>query len=581
MPGTMPNDPLPAPCACARRPPAGATPADTSGCRGAPAPTRLPRRALLAGAVAAWLARALPLRASPLPIAGGLAPVTPANTYRDPVDGVLLVELVADPARAALPVIDPDRTGPEAAALRRLALAGRAAGLAGVIYDNRDRGHSALPAAAFPQLSRSDYGASFVAVGLDYGVAGRVRFPLPVIGNSSTARTRGPLPRSLGRLALEDQGAALRSYGLYAANHLYVYPAHRDHDPGRGDRLSANTPLFLLSQGSSGSDRPFLDAFALCLAAFPPETMARLQAAGLVAPTAQMLLRRTLAGVEGAPAAYLSPAAHPPVFDAARLRPEALVAAANSLAADAIPPMVRLEMLSDFDGQPGRDFLDENRSETLFTTPTAIARAWRSYDFTRRVTLGAGSTVDPNGRALRFHWVILQGDPDRIRIRPRDPVASVADIEIDWHAPPPAASGLVSSRIDLAVFADNGSTLSAPATVSVTLPLFQNRVYAPGPAGASQLRSLDYRADAGGSAVDRAIWATGDWEDRLVYDRDGVLAGYDRTGPTGATLRLRYALDGLRLAEDGRAARVHHVAEPAVTGALAYAVEPPGAAGAQ
>jgi hypothetical protein len=522
-------------------------------------------------ALAACRAGVRGARAEPLPISAGLAPVTFANTTRDPLTGVFQVALLPDPSRARQAVIDPKRRTPEAAQLRALHRQGRASGLANVVYDNRDRGHSALRPTDFPQISRSDYAPPFVAEGLDYGEAGWIRFSLPVIGNSSTARTKGPLPRSMGRIALAGQGAAMRSFGLYAANHLYVYPEHRDHDPLRGDLLFANTPLFVLSQGSSGSDRPFLDAFALCLSALPPETTARLQAAGLLAPTAQMILRRTLAGVDDA-AAYLSPLAHPPVFDAARLQLAALVDRSSRLEPDAIPPMVRLAVRSDFDGRPGWDYLDENLGEALFTTPAAVARAWRSYAPTRRITLDAGGTVDPNVRPLRFHWVILQGDPARIRIMPRDPAGAVAEIEIDWHVPPPGPSGLASSRIDLAVFADNGAELSAPSTMSVLLPLFQNRVYAADRAGQMRLVSLDYRFDEDDPQPDRSIWATGRWQDTLVYDDLGVLAGYDRTGD-GPSQRLRFGLDGLRVAGDPAGPRLSHRAEPGEDLALVYVID--------
>jgi hypothetical protein len=194
--------------------------------------------------------------------------------------------------------------------------------------------------------------------------------------------------------------------------------------------------------------------------------------------------------------------------------------------------MVRIEVLSDFDGRPGRDYLDENVGEALFTTPAAVARAWRSYDFTRRVTLGTGGTTDPNGRPLRFHWVILQGDPARIRVAPRAPDGAVADIEIDWHVPS-AASGLASSRIDLAVFADNGVTLSAPSTFSVALPRFQNRQYAAGPDGHLRLAALDYRTDPKDRRADRSIWAAGNWQDVLVYDRPAVGVRSQRAGGPG------------------------------------------------
>ena len=49
-------------------------------------------------------------------------------------------------------------------------------------------------------------------------------------------------------------------YNQYTRNNLYIYPEHRDHDPGHngkndgyGDLYPTNTPYLIISQGSSGS----------------------------------------------------------------------------------------------------------------------------------------------------------------------------------------------------------------------------------------------------------------------------------------------------------------------------------------
>ena len=60
-----------------------------------------------------------------------------------------------------------------------------------------------------------------------------------------------------------DGTGPLRLWQNAAANLLYVYPAHRDYDAKNGDLFPANTPYLLVSRGSSGSDKPFLDAIAL------------------------------------------------------------------------------------------------------------------------------------------------------------------------------------------------------------------------------------------------------------------------------------------------------------------------------
>ena len=80
--------------------------------------------------------------------------------------------------------------------------------------------------------------------------------------------------------------------------------------PKNGDLFPANTPYLLVSRGSSGSDKPFLEALALTYAAFRPDTKARLVAEDLLVPTVQMVFRRSLQNVRSRDD-YFSGAAHP------------------------------------------------------------------------------------------------------------------------------------------------------------------------------------------------------------------------------------------------------------------------------
>lgn len=379
-----------------------------------------------------------------------------------------------------LPLIDPGRSD-SAAVLLRLHGAG-GAGFQGVLYDNRDRDHSRLSPDLFPALTHLRYGPDLVRAGLDYGLAGAIELPGIVLGNSSTALTSGPAPRSQARLAMTSTDGAAQAFRLYSSNALYVYPEHRDHDAR--DLYPGNWPYMVTSQGSSGSDQPFLEALAMTLAAFPAETRSRLQEAGLIAPTLQMILRRSLRPVMSR-AAYLSGTAHPPVFDGDTLVPGRMISMAAAMQADAIPPMVRLTIRAeDFAGSGGI-----GTSERLYTTPSAIARIWRGSAYAREMTLSAARTFDPNGRPLTFTWVLLRGDPGAVTITPVGPDGSEARIRLTWHDP---ATGNLpgwppGGRVDIGVFADNGIHLSAPAILSVTLPLHEERVYAADASGTMRL----------------------------------------------------------------------------------------------
>ena len=124
--------------------------------------------------------------------------------------------------------------GPKNAArdlLREHVRRGRAAGNHGDLYDNRDRGHSALKPEAHPQLAHVAYAPAAQAADLDYGLNDRLDFGAPTFGNSSTAITAGPHWRSLPRQALTrpDGAGPFRLWQTAAANAVYVHPAHRDY----------------------------------------------------------------------------------------------------------------------------------------------------------------------------------------------------------------------------------------------------------------------------------------------------------------------------------------------------------------
>jgi hypothetical protein len=447
----------------------------------------------------------------------------------------------------ALPLLGPGLPPDAARLLRRHAARGAAHGFGGLLYDNRDRGHSALSPERFPRLARLAYGPALRERNADYGLAGAILLPAIVLGNSSTAITAGPAARSLPRLAMTSDTGPAASARLYRSDALYVYPEHRDHDAA--DRFPANWPYTVISQGSSGSDRAFLQALALTLAAFRPETMAALREHRLVAPALQAILRRNLAPVRR-PADYLTGAAHPVVFDAADLRPGRMVGHAAAMAADAIPPRVRLEVVEEtFGGAAGL----AGRSERLFDTPQAVARVWRGFAWEQTMRVSAARTTDPNGRALTFSWRLLQGDPERVEIAPLDPAGRQARLTIRWHdpwsVPAPRAgapAGRRLSRVDIGVFADNGAEMSAPAFVSVSFPAHQIRRYeeaTPLP----RLAAIDYDAIGREAPYDPLLHWSAPWTDTAQRDAAGTLTGWRRRHADGRVTEIPVSAAAYRI----------------------------------
>jgi len=411
---------------------------------------------------------------------------------------------------------------------------GRAAGNRGDFYENRDGDHAALRRESFPQLTPVEHGPAAVAAGWDRGVApglvvayGREEAP-PLIGNSSTAIVSGPLWRSQARHALTQPGGPEELWRQYASNQLYVYPEHKDHDAFQGDAFHAATPYSIVTQGSSWSDQEALKALALSLAAFRPETKARLIETRLIAPTLQMLFRRSQDGIGDDDDAYLSPRAHPTAFDPERLDVLAMVERAQALAPDAIPPVVRLRVVKEDRPTQSVTLFGQGLSEALFDTPSAVARAHRTTADSRSMTVSAAATEDPNGRPLSFRWVLLRGDPDKVSITPLGDRGTAAEIEVAWHERTESPIlGLRSQRVDIGVFADNGAALSAPAFVSVAFPPRQRRVWD----AEGRLEMIDY--DAVGLQdvyADPELWPVREWRDVYAWDADGRPLGWRREG---------------------------------------------------
>ncbi len=524
---------------------------------------RLARRSLLGllatvSGIALLPVRAARAQGSALP--PGAFPVTAAMLVPETLFGTPTGRFRVDPARgpapppaagrlARPPVIDPRAKGPAAEALRVLARRGLAAGLGGVLYDNRDRGHSALPPGLFPALARTAYGPELRAKTLDYGLAGRLVFPAATIGNSSTAITRGPLARSLPRLAMTEPGGPARAYAGYAGNALYVYPANADHDAV--DRYPANWPAMLVSQGASHSDMPLLRALALALAALAPDTRAALEAEGRVAPTLQMLVRRAMPGTR-TEADYLSGPAHPSVF-AGGPDETRLVALAQALRPETVPPVVRLAVVAeDFSARfdPGMIAPEDTPGETLFDTPAAIARLWRAPAWRRHATLAATAPG-----ATDIAWVCLRGDPAHVAIRPA-PDGTRAEITLDWHDRRPidpdpidpdpidADPGRLTDRVDIGAFARRGDGMhGAPAFFTVSFPAHEIRRFEPDPAVPGTLRtvSIDYDAIGRGAAFDPMLHASAPWTDRYAYDAAGGPSGFVRRVQGGAAAAWRDA----------------------------------------
>lgn len=408
---------------------------------------------------------------------------------------------------------------------------GTAAGFVGVVYDNRDRGHSLLNPELFPRLARTRYSKPARDHNVDNGLQAQIYFEdLIVIGNSSTAHVNGPMWRSQARFAITS--AAVRMTGeQYFNNHIYFYPEHRDFDSpeegGKGDVFTANVPYYVVSKGSSFTDKPFIESFASALAALRPEVRAKLKEKSALIPTLQTVFRQSNAQVQK-PEDYLTGTAHPPVFRGDQLNRKKMVERAHALTVDSLPPVCLLRVTREEVPVPGRDYFEPGLRERSFTTPAAIARVCHGVQQKRRMEVTALQSFDPDDNLkLTWKWVVLQGDPERVSITLDESTAS-AVIEVSHHEPRPIAAdgAMESSRVDIGVFAHDGIHYSAPALISFYWPENQKRSYD----ADGQITKVVYTSEQnGGPYCDPRVVSVRDWTDEYNRDAAGQLAGWTRT----------------------------------------------------
>lgn len=462
----------------------------------------------------------------PLPINGGVATVSEKNTQWNEQELTLITEFVPptpDVIQQGALNLSPE--SPAGALVQKWIDEKSSAGFAGVLYDNRDRDHSTLMHSAFPSLAFVEYEPAVQAANADFGVRPGQRFNLPTFGNASTSYVTPIFWRSNARMLLTDPLNATLTAESYLKNQLYCYPEHTDFDPEFGDVFPVNVPFWLLSQGSSGSDQPFLKAIALTLAAFPPDVRRQLESSGLLMHTVQYILRRSLRFVQSEDD-YFTGRAHPVVFQHEDLDVERMVQMAHQMQPSQIPPVVRLQVIDEDYAIPGIDYFSAGQGEPSLNTPLAVGRIFRTLKKKRRMVVDATGSSDLRGSPLSFRWVVLQGDPQKIQIRPLNDSGSRAEVSVEWHerAEIPWRKGMWSSRVDIGVFALNNESCSVPGMICSMTLASEQREYQN-----EKLLSVDYAApDRTRVYTDPLLVPVRDWRDVYIWSETGNMTGWIR-----------------------------------------------------
>ena len=403
---------------------------------------------------------------------------------------------------------------------------GTAAGNAGDVYLNRDRGHSALAAGDYPQLTVLRYAADARAQNADVNHPNAAFARAAVFGNVSRGFTSGPYWRSMARASFTEPFLAVRMDHLYRSNQFWVMPCVNDvGKPEIGDVFPANAPFQLVSLGASWSDQPFLRAALAASASFTPETKKAILSRRLLGPTLQWLIRRTQAGVRSE-ADYLSPKAHPTAFSAKSLDAAALVSMAHGLAPASVPPAVTLMPVNSrlFPIRvpvPGRDYPD-TCGELLFATSSAISYVLRAPEGSRTFLFRA-TPFPAATEGVTYAWRVVHGDASAVQIAPPfgetddTPESGVAQITVDRRR--------LAGRIDVACFAKAaGTPYGAPSIISFNALSQEVRVYR----ADGKIASIDY-SNPDAAYCDPLLALPRRWKDTYTYAPDGKPLGFVRS----------------------------------------------------
>jgi len=313
-----------------------------------------------------------------------------------------------------------------------------AGGNTGDLYMNRDARHANLTVTNYPGLTPLVLDAVGRERGMDLNVP-NLLLPYPAFGNCSMAFTQGPFWRSIPRALMTLQADRLKAMQrFYLSNQIWVFPSNADTAPvgTNGDVFASITPYWLTTAGRSWSDLPYLDAALKASAAFQTPVKREIVRRGLLAPTIQTLIRKSLKGVRNEKD-YLSEKAHPTALPPNGVELHRLVASAAALTDREIPPLAVLAVKAEPVKDPGP------WPELTYATGFAWAFVLRAEQDVRTFLIQARG-------AQEYAFVQTHGRGVKVTIERLAP--DVAKVTVDRRGLSPV------NRVDIAVFGRNSGT---------------------------------------------------------------------------------------------------------------------------
>ena len=322
-------------------------------------------------------------------------------------------------------------------------------GNTGDLYFNRDANHSVLARRDFPGVTPVAVDAACAAkgAGLDFP---NMFFSHPVFGNCSRALVAGPAWRSLPRALMTSERRRLKHIEkFYLSNQVWVFPAVFDCPPAgtNGDVFASVAPYWIATQGKSWSDQYYLRAALEISRSLKPEVKKAIVAKGLLAPTVQAILRKSLLSVR-TPEDYLTPLAHPTAFPANGLDMVRLRAMAAAMKESDVPPAAKIESVAFASLLSG----DSVKGELTYATSCAWGIVLRRPDEERTFVIRAKG-------ADEYAFRVVHGAQGAAKIGAAHRNAAIVSVSRNLLSP--------TNRVDVAVFGRKiGGEWGAPAFVS-------------------------------------------------------------------------------------------------------------------
>jgi len=275
-----------------------------------------------------------------------------------------------------------------------------------------------------------------------------VLFPYPMFGNCSRAFVAPKFWRSLPRMMMTAETLQLgKMVKFYLSNQTWAFPANADLAPvgTNGDVFASITPYWITTAGRSWSDLPYLRAALEVSRTLKPAVKQEIVRRGLLAPTIQTLIRKSLHTVTNE-TDYLGPDAHPTAFPPGGIDLNRLKASAAALTAEAVPPLAAISVKADSVGRIGAF------SELTYGTAFAWAFVLRTDEETRTFRIVAKG-------AFEFEFVQTHGSGVGVKIEKDGNDAATVTITRRELSP--------TRRLDIMVCGRNpGTGWGAPSYVS-------------------------------------------------------------------------------------------------------------------